>query len=298
MDGPDPLSLRCFLSAAEHLNFREAAGQVALSPAAFSDRIQRLEAELGARLFDRTTRSVALTAAGRRLLPQAEHALAAARGCYAAVSDDGRPAPFQLRLGTRFELGLSWLVPALSGLREARPERRIHLRFGDSPELLQLLRARSIDALVSSFRLTESGLSYATLHPETYAFVGAPALLARTPFSGPSAAASHTLLDASPELPLFRYLLDVAPATMDWPFADTELLGTIAAIRLRALAGAGVCVLPTYFIREDLADGRLVRILPEVALREDVFRLIWRTGDVLQEELRALGAELTGLPLR
>jgi len=298
MDGPDPLSLRCFLAAAEHLNFRLAAAQVALSPAAFSDRIQRLEAELGARLFERTTRSVALTAAGRRLLPQAEQALAAARGCYAVVSDDARPAPFELRLGTRFELGLSWLVPALSGLREACPERRIHLRFGDSPELLELLRARAIDALVSSVRLTQSGLSYATLHPESYVFVGAPALLGRAPLTGPADAAAHTLLDASPELPLFSYLLDMAPATTDWPFADTELLGTIAAIRLRVLSGAGVCVLPTYFVREDLAAGRLVQILPEYALREDAFRLIWRTGDSLQEELRALGAALTALPLR
>lgn len=298
MDGPDPLSLRCFLSAAEHLNFREAAGQVALSPAAFSDRIQRLEAELGARLFARTTRSVALTAAGRRLLPQAERTLAASRACYAAVSDDGRPAPYALRLGTRFELGLSWLVPALTGLGEARPERRIHLRFGDSPELLALMRSRSIDALVSSVRLTQSGLSYATLHPESYVFVGAPALLERAPLDGPAHAAAHTLLDAAPELPLFSYLLDMSPATTDWPFAHTELLGTIAAIRLRALAGAGVCVLPTYFVGEDLSAGRLIRILPEYTLREDAFRLIWRTGDPLQEELRALGAELAALPLR
>jgi hypothetical protein len=56
-------SLRCFVHAAAELSFRVAAKACALSPAAFGDRIRRLEEDLGAPLFERTTRKVTLTAA-------------------------------------------------------------------------------------------------------------------------------------------------------------------------------------------------------------------------------------------
>lgn len=67
-------SLRCFAAAARLLNFRAAARTVALTPAALGQRIQKLEEELGAQLFRRTTRSVALTEAGLALLPAASSA--------------------------------------------------------------------------------------------------------------------------------------------------------------------------------------------------------------------------------
>ena len=56
-------------------------------------------------------------------------------------------------------------------------------------------------------------------------------------------------------------------------------LGTIEAIRIRALAQAGVAVLPEYLVRKDIAAGRLARILPGVALLSDWFRLVFRTDD-------------------
>ena len=74
-------SLRCFEAAAVRLSFRAAANQVGLSPAAFSERIRRLEDELGVSLFARTTRRVKLTPAGERLLPQARKALTETQRC-------------------------------------------------------------------------------------------------------------------------------------------------------------------------------------------------------------------------
>ena len=62
-------SLRCFDAAATTLRFRAAAARVHLSAAAFSDRIRRLEESLDVSLLRRTTRKVALTDAGQRLLP-------------------------------------------------------------------------------------------------------------------------------------------------------------------------------------------------------------------------------------
>src|SRR5687768_16790180 len=168
---PDLESLRCFEAAATHLSFRIGAQAVALSPAAFGDRIKRLEDQLDAPLFARTTRRVALTPAGLRLLPQARRVLDEAARCRRVVHQQDLAVPFALSVGTRFELGLSWLTPALPQLQAQHRERSVHLVFGDSPELLARVRNGTLDCVVTSARLTSGELSYAKLHDEEYVFV-------------------------------------------------------------------------------------------------------------------------------
>jgi LysR family glycine cleavage system transcriptional activator len=262
-------SFRCFDAAATTLSFRGAAARVFLSPAAFSDRIRRLEEDLGVSLFRRTTRQVALTGDGQRLLPLVRETLAGIERVRVAAREKGRPAPFELVIGTRYELGLSWLCPALAPLARRRPERTIHLFNADSPDLLRRLERGDLDALVASVRLTSPRLAYAALHPEHYAFVSTTRCL--------------------------RGRGDAEP----WPFGRTEYLGGIANIRLRLLDGGGrVAVLPRYFIARDLAAGRLVTLLPGVRPRSDSFRLVWRAGHPREPELIALAAELRARPLR
>ena len=103
----DTDSLRCFDAAATTLNFRAAAGRVGLSPAAFSDRVQRLESELGVALFVRTTRQVELTEAGRRMLPLARNLMVGAEQLKAAGRLDGAAAPYELYVGARYEQAIS-----------------------------------------------------------------------------------------------------------------------------------------------------------------------------------------------
>jgi LysR family glycine cleavage system transcriptional activator len=276
---PDLESLRCFEAAARHPSFRAAASSVALSPAAFSERIRGLEDQLGAQLFDRGPRHLRLTAAGERLLPHARKVLAEAWRC-AEVATGSDPA-FELMLGTRYELGLSWLVPALSPLSRSRPQRSLDLYFGNTEHLLQALDSGRVDAVVGSMRLTRPGLRIALLHEETYRLVAAPG------------GDRSVLLDTSRDLPLYRYWQDAQP---DVHWDRLECLSTIGALRIRALDGAGVCVLPEYFIRQDLAEGRL-ELLSEAPLRSDWFRLFWLEGHPRDAELVELGQELAGLPL-
>lgn len=296
---PDLDSLRCFDAAATHLSFRIAAKAVALSPAAFGDRIKRLEDQLAAPLFARTTRRVALTPAGHRLLVQARRVLDEAGRCRHVVRDDAVPIPYELTIGTRFELGLSWLTPALRSLHAERPERTLHLVFGDSADLLARARNAVLDAVVTSMRLTAGNLSYELLHTEDYVFVGGSAVLGRRPLTRSSDAAHHTLLDVSPDLPLFRYFLDARHDHADaaWTFGKLEYLGTIGAIRLRVLQGAGVAVLPRYFVDGDLRARRMVRLVPRTQLQRDAFRLIWRAHHPRETELRVLARDLARLPL-
>ncbi len=292
---PDLESLRCFEAAATHLSFRVAANAVALSPAAFGDRIKRLETQLDAPLFARTTRKVALTRAGHQLLAHARRVLDEAARCHDVVHQ--RAAAYELTVGTRFELGLSWVTPSLQKLQSRRPERTIHLAFGNSEDLLSRARSAQIDAVITSARLAIGGVAYETLHDEDYVFVASASALARRPLTKGDHAADHTLIDISHDLPLFRYFLDSIGRRDTWSFGKLEYLGTIGAIRLRVLQGGGVAVLPKYFVDRDLQAKRLVRVMPKVRLARDAFRLIWRAGHPREVDLRLLAADLAEIPL-
>ena len=291
--GVDLDSLRCFEAVATTLRFRAAAARVHLSPGALSDRIRRLEEGLGTRILARTTRSVSLTEAGERLLPLARSVLGMVDSMSGAAHADGVAQHCELLLGTRYEIGLSWLCPILGQLGRKRPERTVHLYNGSSSDLSGRLETGDLDAVVASLPLSSPRLTYAALHEEEYVLVGVDgALRCRED-------ARHlTLVDISPDLPLIRYFLDAQPDAEPWPFARVEYMGGIANVRLRLLEGEGrVGVLPTFFIKSDLSRGSFRRLMPKVRLRSDSLRLIWRMGHPRESELMALAQDLREFPL-
>jgi LysR family glycine cleavage system transcriptional activator len=290
---PSVESLRCFHSAAHHLNFRRAAAEVGLTPTAFSERIRGLEGELGCALFVRTTRRVELTARGEALRSSAEHALSAVEACVRAVRE---PASMKVRLkvGTRFELGLSWLVPAFIELERRKPHLTIDTYFGSGDDIVDRLERGLVDCIVTSAPLARDAWHTDVLHPETYEFVGGKALLAEVPFEKIADARGHTLLDVDETLPLSRYLLSAAPGLR---FGGIRACGAGAAIMERALGGFGVAVLPSYMIKKELAARRLVRLLPKIRLLSDSFRLLYRNGHRFSEPLGEIAEFLRKLPL-
>jgi LysR family transcriptional regulator, glycine cleavage system transcriptional activator len=291
-------NLQCFERAARLLNFRKAAKAVGLTPAAFGQRIQKLEDQLGVKLFARTTRSVHLTEAGTALLEPAERCLRLAEETMRAARGESAPPPMDLVLGTRHELGLSWVLPQLDRLEKARPWLQLHLYFGSGPDLLLRVRTMEVDCAVTSTRLGDPKLDSFRLHREDYVFCGAGALLSREPLKRPEDAKRHHLLDASPERPLFRYWKDAPKGGDRLEFARGVWLGGIEAIHRRILAGAGVGVLPEYLIRHDLASGRLRRIFPGVVLLHDYFRLVFRTDDPRRPIYEGLARSLLETPLQ
>ncbi|HZX97055.1 MAG TPA: LysR family transcriptional regulator [Myxococcales bacterium] len=290
---PDLDSLRCFDAAARRLSFAAAARDVALSPPAFTARIRQLEDALGAKLFRRQHRRVELTQAGQRLLPQARRTLDDAVRCMTLARDESSPEPYELTIGTLYEVGLQWLVPSLSRLRLSRPERSLHLVFGDSPDLLRGVREGTLDAAVTSARISDAVFQHIALHEARFALVAAPALIRRNPLLAAPDARNHVLLDVRAELPLFRYFSDAQPPSAVWAFSRIERLGTVGAIAVRLLCEAGVAVMPIAFIRRHLESGRLVQLFPEVELRTDQFRLVWPREHQRERELRELAADLS-----
>ena len=291
-------SLRCFVEAARLLNFRAAARAVSLTPAALGQRIQQLEEQLGRRLFDRTTRRVSLTEAGLATLAHAQQALVAADACLRAGRGETGPPPQDLVMGTRHELGMSWIVPMLPLLRRRHPQLTIHLYFGSGSDLLLRVRTNEVHCAVGSMRLDDPKLDAVGLHREDYVFVAQPALLRRLPLRRPEDAARHTLLDERSALPLFAYWRDAAAGREGLPFARFVYLGTTAAIRAAALAGEGVAVLPRYLVAPDLAAHRLAPILTRVKPLHDFFRLVFRADDPRRSLYQAIAATMAGIPLR
>lgn len=290
-------SLHCFVAGARHLNFRAASHAVALSPAAFGQRIRQLEDELDERLFERTTRSVMLTEAGARLLPYARRALAGMDDCARAARGDLAAPDIELVVGTRHELGLSWLVPTLPRIARDLPQLTVHLYFGSGPDIAGGITARQLDCGVTSTRLTDPKLDWYALHEERYLLVGSPKLLKRRPLRCEDDAKSHTLVDIDRQLPLFRYWRDSPGAWDSLAFQSIRRMGTIAAIRVLILRGEGVAVLPEYFVRDDLKKKRLARLLPRVSASTDAFRLVFRGDDPRRSTYDALAKSLRKCPV-
>src|SRR5688572_19855653 len=113
MNLPSIDSLICFEAAARFSSFREAAKLVCLTPAAVGQRIHLLEEQLGVELFHRSPRSVRITEAGLQLLPIVRGCIAAAKDVVEAAQRSDGPPPQEITIGTSYEIGLSWLTPAL-----------------------------------------------------------------------------------------------------------------------------------------------------------------------------------------
>lgn len=297
MNLPSVDSLRCFAAAAKLLNFRAAARSVALTPAAFGQRIKQLEDQLGVQLFVRTTRSVRLSTAGLALLPAAQRAIASVEECARVVAAEDAMPPMELVVGTRHELGLSWLLPQIDHLKSLHPSLELHLYFGSGADLVNRVRAMQIDCAITSTRLSDPKLEGLRLHREDYVLVGAPALLARVPFKATEDAARHTLIEVDDNMSLFRYWRDAPKGTM-LTFEKLIRFGTIEAIRQRVLAGAGVGVLPKYLVEGDLEAKRLKVVLPQVVPLHDYFRLVVRADDPRRTVFDRLAASLAEVPLR
>lgn len=291
---PSVENLQCFLAAAEHLNFRRGAESVALTPAAFGQRIKQLEEELGVELFHRTTRVVELTPEGHRMLPAAREAVAQVAHCAEIVRDD-ESMPVTLTIATRYELGLSWLVPSSIAMRAEHPHITLDFYFGSGPDILERLRTGAVDAAVTSAPMARKEWTSAFLHPEHYVFVGAPDLLQESPLERSTDARHHTLLDIDASLPLTRYLTS---AVGEMNFGETRLCGAGMAMRLLALEGVGVAVLPHYMVERDLEDGTLVQIFADRELLSDSFRLIYRKSSVFESALVTVAEFLRGQTLR
>ena len=140
--------LRCFVAVAEELSFTGAATRLHLTQQSVSATVAQLERHVGAPLLARTTRSVTLTSAGAALLDDARRLLSAAEDMVVRARSRAGQLHGRLRLGCSFDLQAQ-LTPLLRTLRSQQEDLRVDVTIGGQQKLLQELRGRRLDALLT-----------------------------------------------------------------------------------------------------------------------------------------------------
>ena len=135
--------LRCFTVLAEELHFGRAAQRLAMTQPPLSLNIQQLEASVGARLFERNSRGVALTAAGLAFLPRAQALLEQAALAAREARDVGQGLAGQLQIGFAGTVLYRGLPQVLRDFAAAHPKLRLALReLSSSEQLVELVHDR------------------------------------------------------------------------------------------------------------------------------------------------------------
>ncbi|MFD8598403.1 LysR family transcriptional regulator [Kitasatospora sp. NPDC059646] len=235
--------LEYFLAVAEERNFTRAAERVHISQSGVSAQIRQLERELGAELFDRTTRTVTLTVAGKAALEHARQAVEAARAVGQAVGEISDLIRGSLTVGMVAGCTLTPLFDGLAAFHRAHPGVELALLEGESDHLTEAVRTGALDlALIGSAGTTPDGLDAHTLVDEP--------LVAAVPPGHPLAGSATTLADL-----LAHPLICLPPGTgvrtvLDRDCAAAGLTPRIAlqasaasAIADLAARGLGVAVL-------------------------------------------------------
>lgn len=242
--------------------FAPAARARNVDPSAISRRVADVEARLGLRLFERTTRRLALTEAGAAYLARVEEALElldAARE--EAQATRARPSGL-LRLTASVAFSEARLQPLLPDFLERFPALSLELRATDAT--LDLLAER-IDLAIRLGPEPDGVLERRRLRPTRYRVCAAPSYIERAPpIARPADLAAHPCVRFT--LPDFRSRWRFQRpdgAVEETPVSGRLALSTALGVRDAARAGLGPALLADWLIDEDLASGRLVELLPD-----------------------------------
>jgi DNA-binding transcriptional LysR family regulator len=285
---PDLEGLAIFAKVVEARSFSGAAEELRLSKATVSKAISRVEARLGTRLFNRTSRRLALTDSGRRLAERAARILAEGEAAESdAVAQSASPRGL-VRLAAPMSFGLSQVAPLLPEFLTNFPEITIDLHLSDA--VVDLI-GDGFDAVLRIASLPDSSLLARRLCGVSRFLVASPAYLARRGRpTHPLHLAEHSCLG-------YAYL----PNPDIWRFFNAA--GEEAAVRpagpLRAnngdaltpalLAGLGLAVQPDFIVREALADGRLEAVMTDWAPRPAALHMITPPGGPRPARIEVLG---------
>ncbi|CAL95217.1 LysR family transcriptional regulator [Azoarcus olearius] len=257
--------LQAFLAFVETVkrgSFAAAARSLGLSASTVAKSVARLEADLGLRLFHRSTRQVVLTTEGEELYQRCSRIADEIEALHdEAAGARARPSG-TLRLSAPVVLGRQRVVPALAELRRRHPQLGVELELADRQ--VDVLADR-LDGALRVGPLADSALAARRVGEHHIVTVAAPAYLARrgTPGTPEELAPHDCLLFRSPS----------SGRTRPWAFAGgvTATLGDAATLAINdgealvaaACAGMGLAQVPDYMVAEAIARGALVEVLAD-----------------------------------
>lgn len=264
------------------------ASHLKISQPAVSQRLRKIEDIFLTSLLLQKGRRLSLTDEGLAL---AEKAQAALRILEEAPSSRRKAV---LTVGTRPEVGISWLGTALFRLRKTHPELCFHLQIASGNEILQRLGAGSLDAVLTSAPVTVQEFRSLELTREEYVFVAKKGLLSKG--AGWKDLQQRVLIEYDRSFPFQRYLTPADRARAQ--FKDVWFLGSTVLMAEAVTSGFGVGIVPRYLVSGALQKKQL-EVLPFVQkLGSDNFRLIVRADPfiesriaILAETMRAIGLQ-------
>jgi len=163
--------LGAFLSLVDTGQFKLAAERCNVSQSAFSQMIARLEEQLGTRLFDRDTRSVALTPEGRLLVPIARGVEADIESMFAELRDHAEQRKGKVSIAALPSLSADWLPKILADFRRRHPGIKLQLHDTVAEPVLELVRKGSVDFAVNALATGSEEFDVEFLFNERYYFI-------------------------------------------------------------------------------------------------------------------------------
>ncbi|KIF61645.1 LysR family transcriptional regulator [Pseudomonas fluorescens] len=263
MKNPSTADLSIFLCIAQHLNFSRAAVDLGLTPSALSHSLRALENRLGVRLFNRTTRSVALTEAGERLYARLKPAY---RDIDDALEDLNhfRDKPSgNLRITSGRQACELVLLPIASEFLKIYPD--IRLEVVESDALLDIV-ASGFDAGVRFGNRLEADMVSMPIGPNLRSVVvGSPGFFERhpAPQKPEDLHALPCIRHRFPSGSMYRWEFERGGIEQEIEVNGPLTLGDVSLMVGPALQGLGLAYVFEDMAREHLASGRLVQVLAD-----------------------------------
>ncbi len=271
--------LVAFVVTAEKASFRLAAETLFLSPPALSRRVERLEAALGVRLLERTTRHVELTAVGQEFLHEARAALAGLEEAVQRVGDQLKLRRGRVAIACIPSVATNLLPRVLGAFAAAQPEVQVHVIDESARQVLDAVLRGEADFGVSFTGSQDSSLRFEALTRERYVL----AMPRSHPWAGRrevgwSELAGQRLVSVSHQsgnrLLLDQVMADMPHRPVAW-YECNHVTGTLALVE----AGLGLAAIPQLALRPDHPAVCGVPLsAPDV----------WRTLGLLQRRDRVL----------
>ena len=263
-------AMELFLSISQTQNFSETARQFGISATAVSRMITDLEDSLKVKLLLRSTRQVVLTESGQEYAARLQDILWQIRDLQGNITAITTAPRGRLRVHSRTMFGVGVLTPLLPGFRRQYPDIELELLI---TEAAVDLRRNHIDI---DFRLSppeEAGVKRRMLFHSQRLLVASPAYLARRPpLLRPEDILLHDcLVYQMPGGDEYTWRFRQPFETREIAFKPSLVCNSGLALLELARLGEGLVLLDDYTVHADLAQGRLVRLLPDYRITNKGF---------------------------
>lgn len=276
-------AMATFVRIVDSGSLSAAADALGQSPASVVRTLSALERALGVRLLNRSTRRLALTDEGGEYLALSRRVLAEVEAGEHALEARRRAPAGALRITAPVEFGRLHIAPLVGRFLEEHPAVRAELTLLDC--MVDLLD-EGLDLAFRIGQLPDSSLVAKSIGRTRHVVCASPDLLRRIgPLDHPSALAALPCIAFAPQGRSWRFLEDGRPLAVEiTPRISTN---QVQAARLACLEGLGVTRLLHYQVAEDLAAGRLIRVLGAFEMPALPIQVIYPHARLLSARVRS-----------